>query len=114
MTWAGLYRDDGLTIMKGNTQELDDMRKKIIKTFKKLGFRITAECGMKSTDFLDIVLELDSGSYRPYRKPEQDIKYIHVHSNHPKHIKDQIPKMQEVRLSTNSSIQQAFIDTIPP
>ena len=100
--------------MKGNTQELDDMRKKIIKTFKKLGFRITAECGMKSTDFLDIVLELDSGSYRPYRKPEQDIKYIHVHSNHPKHIKDQIPKMQEVRLSTNSSTQQAFIDAIPP
>ena len=87
--------------MKGNTQELDDMRKKIIKTFKKLGFRITAECGMKSTDFLDIVLELDSGSYRPYRKPEQDIKYIHVHSNHPKHIKDKYT-------------QQAFIDAIPP
>ena len=30
----GLYRDDGLAIMKGNTQELDDMRKKITKTFK--------------------------------------------------------------------------------
>ena len=61
-----------------------------------------------------LLLELESGSYRPYRKPEQNIKYIHVHSNHPKHIKDQIPMMQEVRLSTNSSTQQAFMDAAPP
>ena len=110
----GLYRDDGLAVVKGPGSKIDRLRKDVICAFQELGFKITTEINCSSADFLDIVLDLQTGGYRPYRKPNQEIRYIAVHSNHPKHVKEQIPKMQELRLSTNSSSQQAFNDAAPP
>ena len=41
---CGLYRDDGLLILRNvNDQQIDRMRKKIIKTFKDVGFAIDVE-----------------------------------------------------------------------
>ena len=67
---CGLYRDDGLLILRNvNGQQIDEMRKNIMKTFKDIGFTIDVETNLKILDFLDIKFNLNNGTYRPYKKP---------------------------------------------
>ena len=80
---AGLYRDDGLLLLRNvNSRETDIIRKMVIKMFKDFGFDIEITTQLKQVDFLDITLDLDSGLYRPYRKPNDDLLYINTRSNH--------------------------------
>ena len=45
---CGLYRDDGLLILRNvNGQQIDRMHKNIIKTFKDIGFAIDVETNLK-------------------------------------------------------------------
>ena len=48
--------------------------------------------------------------YKPYRKPNSKPVYIHTNSNHPPHIKKQIPKMIGKRLSNISKDEKIFDD----
>ena len=82
----GLYRDDGLGIMRRSKRELDNIRKGFHKLLDPLGFKITMETGMKTTDFLDVTLHLGSGTFEPYRKDEEKPMYINKKSNHPRTI----------------------------
>ena len=66
----GLYRDDGFGIMRRSKRELDNIRKGFHKLLEPLGFSITMETGMKSTDFLDVTLHLETDTFEPYRKEE--------------------------------------------
>ena len=61
------------------------------------------ETNKKVTDFLDITLDLHTGSYKPYKKPNDTISYIHYQSNHPPSIIKNLPKGIEIRLSNNSA-----------
>ena len=36
---------------------------------------------MKIVKYLDVTLNLNGGSYRPYKKPNEETNYIHVNSN---------------------------------
>lgn len=66
---VGLYRDDGLVVVRNlNGQQTDRIRKKIINIFKEIGFDIEIETNLKEVDFLDITFNLASGIYRPYKK----------------------------------------------
>ena len=40
----GIYRDDGLMVIKGGGPDLDPAREAVISIFKKEGLRVTAEC----------------------------------------------------------------------
>ena len=52
---VGLYRDDGLGIMKNMAaQEIERKRKQMIKIFKDCGSNITIKTNLTSVDFLDI------------------------------------------------------------
>ena len=52
---CGLYRDDGLVILRNvNGQQIDRTRKNIIKIFKDIGFRIDIETNSKVVNYLDI------------------------------------------------------------
>ena len=42
-------------------------------------------------NYLDVSLNLESESYRPYRKPNNETIYIHGKSNHPRNIIKQLP-----------------------
>jgi len=54
---VGLYRDDGLAVIKGSSgPKMESIRKKIIKLFQKYILRITSDCNLKHTDFLDVCL----------------------------------------------------------
>ena len=96
---VGLYRDDGLAVLKRKSgPEVDRIRKKLHLTFKNHGLEITLETGLKMTDFLDITLDLRNNRFFPYRKPNNPPSYINKNSNHPPSIIKQIPTMINKRL----------------
>ena len=104
----GLYRDDGLAALEGTKGEISRVRKKIEKVFKDYSLKLDdIEVG-KKTNYLDVVLNLEDSSHQPYRKPNSHPKYIHVDSNHPKSIIEQVPKMVNDRLSMLSSGKKEF------
>ena len=80
----GLYRDDGLFILrKINKQQIDKIRKKIISIFKKINFKIEIVTNLTEVDFLDVTFNLENNTYRPYKKPNDKLIYTDVSSNHP-------------------------------
>ena len=67
---VGLYRDDGLAVLRNNSGPMmERIRKKITRVFLAHGLRITSECNLSHTDFLDVCFDLNEEAYIPYRKP---------------------------------------------
>ena len=89
-------------------------KKKICRIFQENGFRITAQANLKSVNFLDINLNLESGLFKPYMKPNDTPVYVHKDSNHPRSILDNILKSVNRRLSAIFSNQQVFEVACPP
>jgi hypothetical protein len=76
-----MYRDDGLVLLKGTRGRLaDQTRKKLHHLFEQFDLKITAEVSHQTVKFLDITLNLADGSYKPYRKPNNQPLYINSHS----------------------------------
>ena len=77
--------------------------------------RLFKEClrTKKIVNYLDVTLNLNDGSYRPYKKPNEETNYIHVNSDHPPSILKQLPKSIEKRLSSLSSSKEIFEETAP-
>ena len=95
-------------LVQGSGPQIDRIRKKIIQVFAKEGLKITVEANIKTTNFLDVNLNLDLDSFKPYRKPNDKPNYINVKSNHPPCIKRDLPGMVEKRLSDLSSHKELF------
>ena len=72
---------DGLDTKSGRLS--DKARKDLTHAFNELGLNITAQANQLSTNFLDITFDLSNGTYKPYRKPNDEPLYINRHSNHP-------------------------------
>ena len=89
---VGLYRDDGMSAVKGNGQEIERIRKKLIAMFKNEGLNITTEGNVTVVDFLDVVLDLETGTYKPFIKPNANTMYVSPYSNHPSSITKNIPE----------------------
>ena len=85
----GLYRDDGLAIIKSKSGPIIERIKKNISTiFQNNGLKITAESNLLQTDFLDITLNLITEKYWQYRKFGDIPLYINANSDHPPNIKN--------------------------
>lgn len=111
---VGLYRDDGLFLIKHpNGPHLERIRKKLHKIFKDHGLEITTEHPSQVANFLDVTLNCRDGSFRPFRKENSITEYVHRHSNHPPHITKKIPDIVEKRLSSISSSQEIFNQAKP-
>ena len=83
----GLLRDDGLIILcNTNSQQMDKIRKKIISIFKSIDFEIEITTNLTKVDFLDVTSNLERNTYRPYKKPNDNLTYINTSSNHPPQI----------------------------
>ena len=88
----GLYRDDGLAIIKSKSARLlDKTRKELHKIFEQFDVKITAEVNLNVVNFLDVTFDLNNAKHKPYRKPNDDPLYINRHSNHPPSITRQLP-----------------------
>ena len=104
----GIFRDDGLSVMRGSGPEKDKKRKEIIRIFKEENLNITWEINIKKVQFLDVLLDPDSESYRPYHKINSKLIYVARGSNHPRVVLDNIPEGINRRLSSISSNQRCF------
>ena len=110
----GLYRDDGLAVFKNTSgPQSEKIKKTFQKMFKNKGLDIIINCNMKIVNYLDVTLNLNDGSYRPYKKPNDETNYIHVNSDHPPSILKQLPVSIEKRLSSLSSSKEIFEEAAP-
>ena len=87
--------------------------KKLSKILKNNGLNITLETNVKSVNFLDINLDLQTGIYKPYIKPNDKPVYVHQLSNHPPGILQNIPYSVNRRLSTISKNEEVFKKATP-
>ena len=85
-----------------------------MKIFENEGLKITVITNKQSVNFLDVNLDLRTGEYKPYIKPNDTPIYVHSQSNHPKKILDNIPVGVNDRLSRISSSKNIFDAAIPP
>ena len=69
---------------------------------------------LETVNFLDVTLDLTSGSYKPFMKPNNKILYVHRQSNHPPALLKNIPENINKRLTSISYNQKVFDDAIPP
>ena len=69
---------------------------------------IEIQCNLKVVDYLDVTLNLNDGTHKPNRKPDDETNYIHKKSNHSQNITKQIPLSIEKRLSDLSSNKEIF------
>ena len=66
----GLYRDGGLAVFKNTSgPQSEKITKTFQRMFKNKGLDIIINCNMKIVNYLDVTLNLNNGSYRPYKKP---------------------------------------------
>ena len=91
--YVGLYRDDGLGVLRDlSGPKTERLRKNVVKIFKDCWLSITSKTNLKIVDYLDVTFGLQNNSYKPYRKPDNLPVYIQKHSNHPPTILKELPK----------------------
>ena len=74
---VGLYHDDGLAVFKATAKQVEKTKQEVSETFKSNGLKITIQANKKAINFLDATLDLSSGSYKPFMKPNNKILYVH-------------------------------------
>ena len=111
---AGLYRDDGLVVLRNMTaRRTDKTRKIIIKMFKEVRFQLEIKTNLKKVKFLDVTFSLITGLYTPYKKPNDNLLYINTSFDHRPQIIKQLSNSINKRLCENSANEQVF-NTVKP
>ena len=110
----GLYRDDALGVLRMTPRQAELCKKEVCKIFQKNKLSIPIEMNLKVVNFLDITLDLNSGVFKPYMKPNNSPQYINKKSNHPPAIIKSIPEAVNKRLSSISQNEQVFNSAKPP
>ena len=106
---VGLYRDNGLTILRElNGQQTGRIRKRIIETFKSFGFKIEIMTNLPEVTFLDAMFDLRTNTYRPYRKPKQHPKLYAYVVKLPPEILKRLPTSISKLISKIYSNEQIF------
>ena len=105
--FLGLYRDDGLAVVR-DRERIDPLVKALHGIVKRHSLGIKIKHSLKSVDFLDLTLHLQSGEYEPFRKEDNIPTYINRGSNHPPNVTNHIPRMIEKMVSGNSSSEAIF------
>ena len=107
---VGLHRDDGLACFGCiSGPQADRIRKDFIKIFKEdFDLSITCETNLKAVNFLDVTLNLTTGKYQPYNKPDNNLLCINILSNHPPDIIKNLPAHISKRINTLSADETTF------
>ena len=59
----GLYRDEGLAISFNSARVTENIKKKICTVFEKNGLRVEIKANLRTVDFLDITMDIETGIY---------------------------------------------------
>ena len=62
------------------------MKKEFQRIFREKGLQLVIECNKKVVNYLDATMNLNDGSHKPYRKPDDELNYVHAESDHPHSI----------------------------
>ena len=92
----GLYCDDGLFLFRNISGRQAEIHKKTVqKIFKSKSLQIIIKCNLKIVAYLDVTLNLNYGTCRPFHKPKEETTYIHVEFDHPQQNIKKIPRSVE-------------------
>ena len=105
---GGLYRDDGLFASSLPPKQVHKLMEEIIAIFDSNGLQLKAKCNSTVANFLDVTFDLKKEQFMPYRKPGTPIEYIHIDSNHPRHVTKNTVAEVSKRLSALSSTKEIF------
>ena len=106
---AGLYRDDGLVLLRNTSgPQSQRTRKDITREFKKQVLNISISTNLKICYFFDVTLNLTDGTHYPYRKPNTETLYIDTNSNQPPTIIKPLPAAIGRRISDIPSSKELF------
>ena len=89
-------------------QQVEKHKKLIQKTFKDKGLQIIIKFNLKIVDYLEVTLNMNDGTYRPFHKPNEETTYIHVESDHALKIIKKILRSIEKTLSHLYSTKEIF------
>ena len=99
-----LYRNDEISLFKNiNGHRADKVCKEFHQLFKQIGLSLESKCNLKTANYLHITLDLNAGTPKPYRKPNDETLHINAKSNYPANILKQLFISVETRLSNLSS-----------
>ena len=79
-----------------------------MRAFKLLGLRIEIASNLKTVDFLDVTLNLNNSTFKPFSKSNSTPTYINIDSNHPRLILKQFPKAMNQSINRLSSCKKYF------
>ena len=83
-TNIGLYRNDGLAVFRNvSGLHCKKIKNEFQKPFRQHGLKLIIKCNLKIVDFLGVTLNLTDSTDKPYHKPNDEICYINMESNHP-------------------------------
>ena len=68
---------------------------------KDLGFESEIETNLKEVNLLDVTFNLNSGLYKPYKKPNDQLLYVATSSDHPPPVIKQLPNSINRKLMEN-------------
>ena len=97
-----------MAIIRESSRNVEKAKKQLCAIFKNNGLKITIEANRKIINFLDVTLDLTTGSYKPYLKPGNKPTYVHTSSNHPPSIIKNIAAARNKRLSAISYDEESF------
>ena len=112
----GLYRDDGLAVLKdapGHNAAAAMKHIMAIYIIQRYGVKIIIQVNLKTTIFLEASFNLRTGRYRTHRKPNDELMYLNTMSNHPLTILENLAKAIGRRVSDLSCDQQTFSKVAP-
>ena len=100
---VGLYRGNGAALTKLKPNEAERLKNKIFKVVKPQELDITIQANLESILFLDVKVDLKTGTHKPYIKPNNTLLYIDINCNQSQNvIKNTVPAIEK-RLSMLSS-----------
>ena len=105
---VGAYRDDVLAVCSLTPFQVEKVKKQVVEVFKEHDLKVKAIANTTVANFLDITLDLNSKVHRPYMKPGTQLEYVHVNSNHPRHVTKHAVSETSKRLSNLSSNEAIF------
>ena len=105
-----MYRDDDLGCFKNASgPEVERIKKAFNKLFKnEFKLNTISETSLKVVNLVNLTLNLSTGKYIPYNKPDNKPLYINVNSNHPPNIIQNLPESISQRTNKLSSDKTVF------
>ena len=80
---TGFHRHNGLVICKATPCNIENTKEQIMKHFIENSVKIRIEANMKCINFTNAPLNLHTNLYKPYKRSNNNIHYVHQLSNHP-------------------------------